>query len=31
VVCLDCGSSRFSVPENELALIAGGAGDSSAR
>jgi hypothetical protein len=25
LVCLDCGSSRFSVPENELALIASGA------
>ena len=28
VVCLDCGSSRFSVPENELALIASGAAKS---
>ena len=24
-VCLDCGSSRFSVPEKELALLASGA------
>ena len=25
LVCLDCGSSRFSVPEKELALLASGA------
>jgi hypothetical protein len=24
LVCLDCGSSRFSVPEEELALLASG-------
>jgi hypothetical protein len=28
VVCLDCGLSRFSVPANELALIAGGAAEN---
>jgi len=25
LLCLDCGSSRFSVPEKELALFASGA------
>ena len=28
VVCLDCGSSRFMIPESELALLATGAPSS---
>jgi hypothetical protein len=28
LVCLDCGSSRFIVPENELALLASGTPNS---
>jgi hypothetical protein len=28
LVCLDCGSSQFSVPEKELALLASDAGKS---
>jgi hypothetical protein len=30
LVCLDCGFSRFVVPETELALLAGGTGTGEA-